>query len=266
MTISAGDISILAGNGFWLKANTLALADNDPVDLWADSSAAGNDALGTADTRRPLFKTNVINTTLPVVRFDGVNDLLVLDTAAVVFSGVDKPISVVAVRKYANLTTDYVWLSFGNSADTDPMHYIGNIGSTSLDIFRRDDAVASAEFAEGTPDTNFAILSAIFSGTTLNVFINGSQIGTVDFAMDVGAMTVDECTLGALQRITAVQHAPIDIPEVICGDSAFSALNRQRLEWYLAEKYAISGPTDPDAGGFQSAWARNANQVIFPGR
>jgi hypothetical protein len=39
-----------------------------------------------------------------------------------------------------------------------------------------------------------------------------------------------------------------DIAEVFGFNAELSTLEIQRMEWYLADRYAISGPTDPDAG------------------
>lgn len=71
----------------WLRANTIGLADNDPVSTWTDESGKGNNAVG-VDTARPLYKTAIQNG-LPIVRFDGLNDVLTitgLNTAS--FSGI----------------------------------------------------------------------------------------------------------------------------------------------------------------------------------
>jgi hypothetical protein len=58
----------------WLKADAIVgLSDGDPVATWEDSSSANNDASQSTENKKPLYKTNIINS-LPVVRFDGSND------------------------------------------------------------------------------------------------------------------------------------------------------------------------------------------------
>lgn len=70
---SAGEISPPA---LRLKASAITgLNDGDPVSTWPDSSGNGHDVTA-AGTARPLYKTNILNGK-PVVRFDGINDLLV---------------------------------------------------------------------------------------------------------------------------------------------------------------------------------------------
>lgn len=58
----------------WLKADSLALSDNDPVSTWVDSSGSGNDATQ-AGALRPTYKTSIVNG-LPVVRFNGTSQYL----------------------------------------------------------------------------------------------------------------------------------------------------------------------------------------------
>lgn len=63
----------------WLAADQLALADGDPVTTWADRSGNANDATGAGGTR-PTYHTGVI-AGRPVVRFDGVDDVLAIADA-----------------------------------------------------------------------------------------------------------------------------------------------------------------------------------------
>lgn len=74
------DPSDIAGMQLWLKADSLALSDNDPVSTWVDSSGSGNDATQ-AGALRPTYKTNQING-LPAVRFNGTSQYLNSNAAA----------------------------------------------------------------------------------------------------------------------------------------------------------------------------------------
>src|SRR5439155_17313853 len=64
----------IGGLKLWLKADALALNNNDPVSTWTDSSGNGNSPTSSG-TKRPTYKTNVLNGK-PVVRFDGIDDHL----------------------------------------------------------------------------------------------------------------------------------------------------------------------------------------------
>jgi hypothetical protein len=74
--VAAFSPSDLTGLRQWLKADALSLADNDPVSSWTDSSGNALHATNTGSAR-PTFKTSIVNS-LPIVRFDGADDLLVL--------------------------------------------------------------------------------------------------------------------------------------------------------------------------------------------
>ncbi len=65
----------VAGMSLWLDATTLALSDSDPVATWADQSGNGYDASQATASFRPLYKAAIQNG-LPVVRFDGTDDIL----------------------------------------------------------------------------------------------------------------------------------------------------------------------------------------------
>jgi hypothetical protein len=61
----------------WLDANAIiGLTNNDPVSTWTDLSPASNDATQSGSSR-PTYKTNSING-LPVISFDGVDDVMAL--------------------------------------------------------------------------------------------------------------------------------------------------------------------------------------------
>lgn len=60
----------------WLDASVIAgLADGAAVATWSDRSGQNNHIVQATPTKQPLYKTAIING-LPVVRFDGVDDLL----------------------------------------------------------------------------------------------------------------------------------------------------------------------------------------------
>lgn len=68
--------SRIAGLALWLSINSLsALANNDPVSTWPDSSGNSRDATGVLTTR-PLYKTNILNG-YPGVLFDGSDDKMI---------------------------------------------------------------------------------------------------------------------------------------------------------------------------------------------
>jgi len=72
ITVSLPSASALK---LWLKADAITgISSGNPVATWSDSSGAGNNATQTTGANQPLYISNVLGG-LPVVRFDGVNDV-----------------------------------------------------------------------------------------------------------------------------------------------------------------------------------------------
>lgn len=126
----------------------------------------------------------------------------------------------------------------------------------------RDDASTSTNPNYGTvAPTTTEIITIKTTGTSLTVYKNGTSLGSLSF--DVGATTLDTCSIGAFYR----NGAPIAanyfqgyIGEVLVFNSALSDANRQAVEEYLTTKYltapivqldnlstqTLMGPNDED--------------------
>ncbi len=212
----------------WLKADSLALADDSPVDAWVDSSLSGNDVSQATGMKMPTFKTNILNG-LPVVRFDGIDDTL-FKTAAGGFTCTEGH-TVIAVL---NPTTA---ASYGMAVITNPiyneMRQNGGGGIAEWMIPSGSYQVDSLDSQEG--------LWAVWSGTfvvatqLIELFINGVSQGT-QFD-DTGPLAVSDIYLGSR---TDMYHWLGDIAEVLVFDAALDATDRENVENYLIAKYALA--------------------------
>jgi len=64
----------------WLDANAITgLSDGAKVNQWNDLSGESNHATQTTEANKPTYKVTILNNK-PVVRFDGLNDHLIIDT------------------------------------------------------------------------------------------------------------------------------------------------------------------------------------------
>lgn len=75
----------IAGTGTFQNIDGTTVADDDGevVGYWTDQSGNGRHLIaGGNDTTRPTIQTNEINTSLPCVRFDGSNDMLLTADSA----------------------------------------------------------------------------------------------------------------------------------------------------------------------------------------
>ena len=78
-----------------------------------------------------------------------------------------------------------------------------------------------------------------FTGSHVSVHLDGTAIVETQ-AHNVGTMTVDQFTLGALRTNANSNYLAGDIAELIVYSDAKSAADRGRLEQYLGNKYGIT--------------------------
>lgn len=224
--------SDIAGLQLWLKADAIGgLSDTDPVATWNDSSGVGNNATQGTAGLRPTYRTNQING-LPVVRFDGSDDRLVVPTTG--FPTGDAGLTVMTVYKVstaggvvfaygealgatrrcphigapANTTT-----RFGTAGDDlDLTHGVSVVGRPQLASFiytSADDTVSGRENADGLSGSRVLGAAANWS----------AAVGRL------GCYVLDNSFFNG------------DIAEACLWNSALSEANRKAMEEYFTLKY-----------------------------
>jgi hypothetical protein len=97
----------LPGLQLWLAADKLTgLINGDALGVWPDVSGNGRDATQITLSQKPTYRTNGLNG-LPVVRFDGVDDVLNCPTAVYGLTG----LTIVMVINYRADFAGYAWHS-----------------------------------------------------------------------------------------------------------------------------------------------------------
>lgn len=226
----------VAGLVLWLKADSLSLNDNDPVSTWTDSSGSGNNATGSL-TARPLYKTNVVNS-LPVVRFDGIDDTLAvarhasLEPNNVTILAVVRAAAAPPAFKYllskvhtAGDHASYALLS-GVAADAGPFVHVattGQVFGAAVD----GDVVFNGEAR---------ILGMRADGSTLGTYFNGGTNGT---ATAVGNIQYNAFDLYVGSFSDTLGFAAFDLGELLIYNTALSDADRWRVQGYLGERWAI---------------------------
>lgn len=183
--------SDIPGLQLWFKADSLALANNDPIGTWEDS-AGTNDATQSIAGNKPTFKENIFGT-LPAVRCDG-GDFMVLGSA-VVLSGAytlyavgARAGSAVWIPASHDVTTASLVIFSDNNIyiidDVTGTSALGYTGSTGGIVTRwhRSAVGATNKFrATGMAETDVGIRGAI---SLNNILARGvsAQFTTGDFA------------------------------------------------------------------------------------
>ena len=212
----------IAGLVLWLDAaNITGLNDGDPVATWPDASDEANDATQATEDYRPTYQTNELNGK-PVVRFDGSNDWLVLDT---------------------NITASSVWTCF---------HVLKKTGSYMFGVANHDHAHGATAFNswindqlyvnDGTKNyyvnsqlwTSHTIVATKLTGGTCTGWRNGITLGAFS-----ASSAASEGVFNSIGKLNT-NYSTGDIAEIIIYNSALSDGDRGDVESYLSTKYNIA--------------------------
>lgn len=209
----------ITGLKLWLKADALVLSNNDPVASWTDSSGLNNHATQGTAGFRPIYKTNAINTTLPVVRFDQTDDFLETPNFSLA-----QPCTVFVVTKF-------------NQAFAANVTMFDGLNLLPMGVFRTS-ATAIGMFAPGagpsvatTPEA-FHAYSFIFNGASSEERVDGGTAGTGDpGAGGGGGFWINQYDAGGA-------FGGQDMAEMLAYQGLVSAGNQTLIFAYLKTKYA----------------------------
>lgn len=213
----------IAGLKLWLRAGSLSLSDGDPVSSWTDLSGNANHAVQASGTKQPLFKTAIINGK-DVVRFDGVDDVLVAPTP------IGPPCSCFVVctphggaeiAYSIYVLTAGIWISQRLSGV--------NWGSFMSALGEQN---AGEDLAEDVPTL---LEQTCNSPSPTILYRNGVQkISTADIVASGAATNVQ---IGADDPASRWVNG--DIAEVVLYDTVLSGVNRALVEGYLMTSYGL---------------------------
>ena len=220
--------SHVAGLALWLAADSLALADNDPVATWSDLGAAANHATQATPLNRPIFKTAQLNS-LPIVRFDGTNGWLGLASqmASQIFT-------YFAVIKHTLTASQGILIGHDNSGIS--WDFAG-AGDNKPRLVKASVAVVG----QATTDigSSYAIIAVSYATPEVAFYLNGAADGT--------AMNAQTFVDGPGNAVIGAQWAGGDttlrfggdIAEIVCYDNVISGSDRAMIFDYLNTKYAV---------------------------
>ena len=209
----------IPGLQLWLKADaglytdaamtTPAVNDADVVGGWADQSGQGNNATQATTANKPLLKLAIVNGK-PVVRFAS-DDRLV--TAAFA-SPLAQPFTIICVSRIAS--------GYAYSGATPAAPGAGLFQSL----------ITAGAALVYTQNTNTVIYTALFSGASSNLRINGTSVASGN----AGASTMEDLGIGS--KYDSTFHLAGDMAELLVY-SALSTPNAASIEAYLNSRFAL---------------------------
>lgn len=195
---------------------TQVTADNDLVRHWANQADTSIDALSPNDGDRPKYRTNVQNG-LPAIEFGNqtTTRLSADSLASTYFNPEDAHPWTLAMFFKLDATTDFktLWCISGGvgteNLSLNPAFFLSN-----YQVFKSDGSTSDSATGGGTPDTNPNWIVITDSGTSVNAWLNGTQIMTND-ACSKNGTGAGFWTIGALVRNTISGSTIGKIGEVI---------------------------------------------------
>lgn len=219
----------------WFAANTHSpfLSDGDLVSTWTDLTPNKKDVTNSGSAR-PVYK-NAIQNGLPVIRFDGYEDVLIGSALSNYFTASTG--QSIAICKFTSNTDSGV--GYSNDAvhsDTGGYHALyGRAGSTNtVGAYNWDTNADTVETAM-TPGT-WAILSWQHASGNVGIRRDGGTLSE-SASGDTGVIT---STLRIGQGYAGSLYSELDLGEILFFDTILSASDREKIEGYLAHKWGLT--------------------------
>ena len=225
----------------WYKADAITgLSATDPIDAWVDQSVSAINATGVTTTR-PTYQTGVINS-LPIVRFDGVDDQL--------GCGNTSPL---------RYTGGHSWFVAGKHDDTldavtqrEILFKVGGVGNRGHDLYLQVNGASSNIVGRIAPDGNNLttvtaslandaaliapfIISFIYTpSTSMKIRLNGTEVGS-----NTTSIAASQYTNNGIDLLIGDGFGKYDgdLAEIIVYDTNLTAPQISQVEAYLLSKY-----------------------------
>lgn len=250
--------------GLWLDATvtsslftdsamtTRVTADGDAVGAWMDLSGNARHFLQSTALNRPLYKTNVLRSSLPSIRFDGVQTWLRHTTS------VAKDLA----ASRAGITTFCVFKQRAAGAGSENLYAMSNgtgamkfghhhTSALNQNFFGRRDAEASGQTVSGgaiVADTwYYEAVVASYTTDVVSTRRNGSQTGTTSAFQPTTTLQSTSATAsaeisvgsGCTSSNTPTQWLDGDIAELLVYTKALTSVEIASIETYLAKKWGL---------------------------
>jgi PKD repeat protein len=227
------------GLSLWLKADDGSLSSG-PVAQWNDQSGNGFHAAQADPNARPVFIPAVAGlNNKPVIRFDGVDDLLNGVTIPNINNSSISAFIVFNGYAQAGIAADI--LRFGDGSGH---RIVRRMFSENLALVNNGNLLDATPNSSPNAGFGYLIWSSIKNYNTItNVFLNGSNAGSSNDVGLNGTFTNGNYAIG---NTVGAQNLSGDIAEIIIFNAALSTQQRTDVETYLRNKYAPKINLGPD--------------------
>lgn len=257
----------ISGLKLWLDASvglfdatsggSAVTTDGSSVARWEDQSGNGVHATQATSANRPVLKTAIKNSK-NVLRFDGSNDFL--ENVSTAFQGLTDLTMVTVSAPNININSETFYGIAGIAFTTNArvmMHYggtsVGIAGEgtdpryTWLCVFSGSNAEREASaFETNINSGTFSLGLGTYTTTGTELFYNGTSRGlnnaaqTGTFSSIIGPTPTNvDFRVGQRFGTSWGSHLNGDVAEVLIYDSVLTTAQRQDVETYLNDKYAI---------------------------
>ncbi len=241
-----GGVGDSNNNVMWLRANDLSAS---PVSTWADQSGNGNDVSQGTGASQPTWVDAQVNG-LPVVRFDGVDDVLNGPASNALIGNGQEDLTTLIVYNTASTARQYISsikrATTAASLLSLEINYDGTGDNSGYAGFLTQDE-ANTGFSRAVDagpwnDNSPVLMTAWVDDLNRELFINGiSEVTDTDGMFDASGNT-SVFTLGSFDGTQLDFDG--DIAEYMIYTIALNNAQRIIIENYLAAKYGLTIAND----------------------
>lgn len=235
-----GGVGSSATNVIWLKANagTSTTSDGVAVTGWNDQSGNVKNASASSG-QEPVYKANIINSTLPALRFTAASNHRMLSTG-VSSSGT---LSLWAVVQFSSLPSSNpgivqgspAGLAFSSTAgDKSVGLWVENTGKVWGRGVQTDGTQKNISKVTTLSSGTFYIINTVYDGTNINQYVNNVISGTVAYNGTLKSWS----DFGIGRQGSETWNG--DIAEVFAFNFAPNTAQRLIVDNYLSSKYNIT--------------------------
>ncbi len=229
--------------------------NSDAEEIEEPPPEEGEEDISSLDSNAPIFTTNIVNS-LPVVRFDGIDDYLTIANAAGNKATTDLIVFILFALSGSS-GESAIMTQEGPPVDspvTGPNPFIWNISSSADDhgdfVTYTADSYSDNFFLEGTgipEDSAFHLIMCLYKddGTVIvhldaiNRSLNSSGSPSGVLETDTGAIRLG----GYVNQFSSNPRLKGDIAEVLMFTSTISTSARNDIESHLMQKYDLGAGT-----------------------